>query len=106
MGLDRNGLKFLLFAKSTGVNFEKTGSLGRQGIHTSDREYRIICQSTTQSLPEQKPTYFEPILSQLGANSIDVFDYSNYEGATITADFNQPLSESLHRQYSCFIEAG
>ncbi|WP_051358088.1 hypothetical protein [Rubidibacter lacunae] len=42
----------------------------------------------------------------LGAESIDSFDYSGYEGATCEHDFNQPISEDYHARYTVAIDGG
>ena len=33
MGLDVNGIKFLMLAKENGVNFEKMAMIGKQELH-------------------------------------------------------------------------
>ncbi|NEN94431.1 MAG: hypothetical protein F6K50_02485 [Moorea sp. SIO3I7] len=40
MGLDRHGTKFLLYAKSQGVDFDHTATIGRQGLHLDSCELK------------------------------------------------------------------
>ena len=37
MGLDKNGVRLLLQVQKQGVDFSKTMTIGRQGLHLSDR---------------------------------------------------------------------
>ena len=39
MGINVNGLRFLLYAKSAGVDFTKTAMIGRQGLHLSFHQF-------------------------------------------------------------------
>jgi len=51
-------------------------------------------------------SYAEPFLRSLGAISVDSMDASNFEGATIIADFNRPLPQELRRSYSVVFDGG
>jgi hypothetical protein len=42
----------------------------------------------------------------LDARTVEVLDYSDYEGANILHDMNTPVPESLHERFDAVIEAG
>ena len=42
----------------------------------------------------------------LGAESLSVLDYSDYEGADLVHDLNQPVPENLHGRFDAVIDGG
>jgi hypothetical protein len=107
MGLDRNGLKFLSFAKENGVDFSRTACLGRQGLHLSLDEFNAYQQTHFgKTVWKEKPSWSGPVLEKLGADTLHIYDASDYEGAEHIYDFNTPIPPKLHQSYSCFLEAG
>src|SRR5437762_792821 len=68
MGLDANGTKFLLYARTQGVDFATTATIGRQGLNLTPPRLR----------------------RNLGAREVHAFDASPYEGATHIHDLNRP----------------
>ncbi len=42
MGLDLNGVHFLLYAKNLGVDFKKTAMIGRQSLDLTKSELKKI----------------------------------------------------------------
>ena len=51
-------------------------------------------------------SYAEPFFRRLGAASVDSLDASDFEGATIIADLNRPLPQSLRRRFSAVFDGG
>jgi hypothetical protein len=51
-------------------------------------------------------TYSEPFFRRLGATSVDSLDASDFEGATLIADLNQPLPQALRRRFSVVFDGG
>jgi hypothetical protein len=51
-------------------------------------------------------SYSEPFFRRLGATSVDSIDASDFEGATIIADFNRPLPQDLRRRFSVVFDGG
>lgn len=112
MGVGYQGLQFSLYAKRKGVNFDRTVMLGRQnhyldaatvqsmferfGLPIADPEVRAVLQHA----------YAENLFKQLGATQVDSIDASNYEGASVIHDLNDPLPDDLCRQYHCVIDFG
>lgn len=112
MGVGYQGLQFSLFAKCKGVNFVRTIMLGRQnhyldsgtlrsmfdrfGLLVTDAETHVILQDA----------YAEGLFRHLGATTVDSIDASDYEGAGIIHNLNDPIPKNLHRRYSCVVDFG
>lgn len=114
MGLDTNGIKFLLACHKQGVSLKRTMMIGRQilnleahelkenltgfGLYTSDQQVKNILT--------ENGGYAEAMLAMLGCEQIDSLDYSNYEGANVLHDMNLPVGDSLKQRYSTVLESG
>lgn len=114
MGLDINGTKFLLYAKSLGVSFARTAMIGRQGLllnpdslqkNLRDFGYSLTLPEVEQLFTESH-RYAEPLLKLLGAGEISSFDASDFEGATYIADFNEPVLPSFQNKFSVVLDGG
>lgn len=104
MGLDITALQLLLLARRThGLNLGQTAILGRQRIFLSAKE---IAWAKRQGLRVEAGAYAEVLLAALGAGRIDTVDASDYEGATIVADFNQPIPKALCGVFSTYLDFG
>jgi hypothetical protein len=113
MGIDRNGLKLLLYAKKKiGVDFSLTATIGRQEVHFKTKhlinalksfkfQYK---QSDIKEIINNK--YAEFLFHYLGANKIDSFDCSDYESATFVQDFNLAIPDTFKEKYSAVIDGG
>jgi hypothetical protein len=101
MGIDYHALRFLQHAFKQGP-FGAVATIGRQGLHVPPwRVRRALGLANMVDFGD----YCEPLLLQhFGAEQVDSYDYSDYEGATFTADMNQPLTPT--RQYDTVIDAG
>jgi len=114
MGLDVNGARFILYARTLGVEFTRTAMIGRQGLHLSPLELRASLQrfgfSFDDALIErvfsENGGYAERFFRSLGAQEVHSFDHSDYEGATHTYDLNQNIPEQFKRQYSVVLDGG
>lgn len=114
MGLDSNGIKFLLYAKSLGVDFSETATIGRQYLYTDpSRLKEILSRFNYQaddkhidSIFTESDGYAENFLHYLGANMTDSFDYSNYESATHIHDMNFAIPEIYKDKYNVVIDGG
>lgn len=114
MGLDANAIRFLLYAKTQGVNFTKTAMIGRQKLHLDARLLRknlidfgySIRNDEIKRLLNERDGYAEPFLQVLGATEICSFDASDYEDATNIHDFNLPIDESLKNRFTVVLDAG
>lgn len=114
MGLDKNGIKCLLYAKSLKVDFSKTAMIGRQCLHLSPsdlkkdlREFGYhVDKNLISALFQESNGYAESLIKYLGGETSDSFDMSDYEGATHIHDMNQELPEHFRKRYSVVIDGG
>jgi len=110
MGLDSSAVLFLCAAKSFGVNFTRTLTIGRQSLFPSEmalgRVFAIlgIRENANRFLSENK--FGEQFLSLLGASEVASIDFSSYESASIIHDLNDPIPESLRNQFSVVYDGG
>ncbi|HAE38462.1 MAG TPA: hypothetical protein DCG57_07470 [Candidatus Riflebacteria bacterium] len=114
MGLDTNGIKFLLYARSIGVRFNKIAMIGRQNLDLSANELKTIINEygltidlqQARNLLSQSKGYAEPLLQWLGAEHAHSFDYSAYENATYLCDMNSEIADNFKNQYSIVLDGG
>ena len=114
MGLDTNGVKFLLSCHKQGVIFEQTLMIGRQILNLEFAELKVNLQyfgyyiddQQVENLLLEEDGYAEPLLKMLGAKHIDSIDYSGYEGANVLHDLNLPFDDALLNKYSLVLESG
>ena len=99
MGFDLhtfNAIRYVLAQQQLG----NVLTIGRQGLDISlIQKLRISPQ-----LAGTEDKYCEPLLLSLGATCVESIDYSDYEGATIIADLNEPAK--LNRRFDLVIDAG
>jgi len=114
VGIDVHAARLLFHARNRGVSFERTATIGRQGLYLTDKMLRRVLEShgyaatrqEAQRLMLQRDGYAEPILEVLGARDVESFDASDYEGATHVVDFNLPIDGRFRNRYSVVIDAG
>lgn len=114
MGLSIHGTKSLMYAKTQGVCFNRTATIGRQELHLSRDDLRtnLLEFGYTEAaykandLMGKAGGFAEPFLEALGAIEIRSFDSSAYEGATNIHDFNSPIEESFKHRFTAVIDAG
>jgi hypothetical protein len=104
MGLDAASVQFLCAAKSLGVDFTDTATIGRQAFAPGDRALRQVFstmgfgQDAEEFLRENR--FGEKFFSLLGAKTIVSIDCSSYESASIIHDMNFPISDDLRGRFS------
>lgn len=110
MGITRNCSKFLLFAKSKGASYTRPIMLGRQVLYVTYEEFLSqFNQFDIVPIPlvgTSFEKYAEPLFKMLGAEMVESIDYSDFEGASVIADLNQPISDSCHEKYSVVFDGG
>jgi SAM-dependent methyltransferase len=114
MGLDKNGIRFLLYAKTKGTDFKKTAMIGRQflAINTSQlsvifKDYGLAAdQATLNKIQNESAGYAEFLLGLLGAQEIESFDNSDYEKATFIYDFNNTIPADYEKKFTVVIDSG
>jgi SAM-dependent methyltransferase len=114
MGFDIATIEILLTAREAGASFDRVLTVGRQSLRTSSAQIRAVlsrhgiplnAKQAKEVLTEQK-AYCEPLLKLLGARRIDSIDASDYEGASILHDMNQPLPDAYRDQFSVVVDGG
>lgn len=114
MALIRDSAAFLAAAKRSGADFDRTLTIGRQGLVASPAGLRRglreagldISYSRAEAVLREGQGYCEPLLHHLGARVADSLDASEFEGATIVHDLNRPLPDELRGRYSMVIDCG
>jgi hypothetical protein len=114
MGLDTNGIKFLLSSHRNGVSLRRTLMVGRQILNLDFHEFKrnlkgfslYKSDDQVENLLTVDGGYAEGFLKTLGAETIDSLDYSNYEGANLLHDMNLVIPDGLKRKYDLVLESG
>jgi hypothetical protein len=113
MGIDVASAKFLLSARNHGVDFSRTLTIGRQGLHLSAQELRSVLHGFGIAKSRRDVTelfrargYAEPFLELLGATTAASLDASGYEGATHVHDLNQPVPTKLREGFTAVFDGG
>lgn len=118
MGICNPDARVLWDARRAGVSFARTLLVGRQSLnlHAQElaafrREHRAFFGAGAGSAPPLQDYafygYAEPFVREfLGAATVDVLDYSDYEGAQLIHDLNTPVPEAWHGRYDAVIDGG
>jgi SAM-dependent methyltransferase len=110
MGVDWHTARALIAARSSGVDFRRTATLGRQNLFASSPE--IAAMLRDYELPidrvdalEPQPEYADSFFKLLGAKELSAIDASSYEGARVH-DMNLPIPDSLRQQFDVVLDGG
>ena len=113
MGITILNALFLSEGWREGACFESTLTLGRLDCFMVQRDLQRIARSLpgdskfVQAVNRGEiPRYMEDLFTAMGAKQVDSIDASDFEGASITHDLNEPLSVHLHSQYDAVIDGG
>ncbi len=120
MAFDKDGTRFLLYAKSRGVDFSRTAMIGRQRLWLDRQRLRESLADVLANnledfgykhvdvtrLLEEAEGYAEPFLKLLGCIEASSFDASPYEQATYLHDFNLPVPTRFHNKFTAVIDGG
>lgn len=109
MGLGPNHVRMLLAARARGVSFGQTLTLGRQHWCLSAREQLKIAADFDLRNPEAIPYggFADRFFSHwLGSEATAALDYSDFEGASLLHDLNQPVPEEMKGKYDALIDTG
>jgi SAM-dependent methyltransferase len=117
VGLDYNSVKFVLWAKNLGVSFDRTLTLGRLGLgctrHYLTRAFRNFGFSATREQVDVcmaqaafESRYVDQFLRFLGAQDPVSVDRSNFEGATLLHDLNEPFPTPLLGTFDLVLDGG
>lgn len=116
MGVTAAAAEFLIEARMSGADFERTLTIGRQGLFASPHTLRAMldrhaCWPAGQSVRDfyasfTSPLYVDPFLHALGAREVTAMDAADYEGAELVHDLNHPVPADLHERYSVVFDGG
>lgn len=114
MGFDTNGVRFLLTARASGVNFERSAMIGRQKMHVLPQALSALLgqfgfddgENLAQNALSKDKRFAEPFLHLLGATDVVSFDASDYECASCVHDMNEAIPEEYKAKYSVVIDGG
>ncbi|MBD0283659.1 MAG: hypothetical protein ICV69_15945 [Thermoleophilaceae bacterium] len=117
MGLGIATTEFLVEAVARGARLDRTATIGKQAVFVGPgRLIRLLkrherwpdgaSQRAFFRSFRAEPWVLDPLLRTLGADSIDSIDASDYEGATIVHDLNQPIGADLTERFSFVLDGG
>ena len=110
MGLDTTAVKFVCAAKSVGVDFRDTLTVGRQNfISTPSALKRVFDVHDIQDDPKEfvrKHRFADEFFIRMGAERADSLDYSDYQNASVIQDMNSPILDELKSRYSVVYDGG
>ncbi len=104
---------FLVESWREGAQFGSTLTLARIGHLMSRRDLKRVARllpkdSEFVQMVErgEVPQYSEELFRAMGATRVDAMDASNFEGATILQDLNEPLAPDLRGQFDTVVDSG
>lgn len=111
MGLSRDGVRFVLYARRLGVDFSRMATLGRQDLELGRGALARELADFGHRLPQEEIArihgpYADELFRWLGARELHTYDNSSYEGATHIHDLNLPITESAQGAYSVVLDGG
>ena len=110
MGIESNAIQFLCAAKNYGVEFDDVLMFGRQTFFpTAPALARVFQALDVKEDPvsfHERTRFAEPFFELLGAKRVRSLDYSDFEGAEVIHDMNQPLPAEMRNQAGVVFDGG
>jgi SAM-dependent methyltransferase len=111
MGISKAALALFLELRSKVSLGGSICQLGRQSVDVTPAQWRAVARKLGvpafgAQLDDSKPIDDSVLFHALGFDKVESLDYSDYEGATHIADFNQPLPEHLAGSYDVVFDGG
>ena len=111
MSLERFGAELIMGLASQGKTLGAAAMLGRQHLDLTSQTW---AKATEQRLGYRLndivalglEAYAEPFFERLGCSSIDSIDFSDYQGASLLHDMNQPLPKELAGRFDLLHDGG
>ena len=100
MGIDIHALQLLKHNQKTNGKLGKTITLGRLSVLLGPKLAKKWVGTDQGAWCE------DLLMKHFGATEVDSIDNSDYEGAKIVFDYNQPVPKELHQQYDTVIDFG
>src|SRR5689334_5235203 len=105
MGFERNAAALLMKLRREGVSFGRVVTLGRQDVHLDAASFAALRHRLNLS-DAAPPPYADPIIQAMGASTVEAMDYSDYQGATLLHDLNQPIPIEWHERFDLVLDGG
>jgi SAM-dependent methyltransferase len=111
MAIDINSAQLLVGAWKAGVKFENSITLGRLHLNVFPaRMVKLLEQhgANAEIFKAAKPecAFAEALFRSLGAKKVSMLDNSDYEGASIVHDLNQPIRPEWREQFDAVYDGG
>ena len=125
MGLSRPALRFLVRQHCRQPLSGPWLTLGRQCVYATFGEFVEICREegvkpcelppdcsrltnipTWQGTPRRRNASDQAVLRALGADEVLALDYSDFEGAELVCDLNQPVPAELRERFQGVLDSG
>jgi len=117
VGLSLEMTRFLLAAHKQGVRFDETLTLGRQHMPTGPKRLeKLLKEAGCWPPPQEEAAFrvelaaaawrFEVFGRRLGVKRLVACDASDFEGAGIVHDLNQPVPAELEQKFDVVIDGG
>lgn len=104
MGIDIHSAEFLRSEVRRGLRFGRTLTLGHQALYMDRRQYESL--SASLGISCRNTEYADDFFRGLSATDIDVMDASNYEGANLVHDLNEPVDPRWRSVYDLVFDGG
>lgn len=102
MGIEYNAVQFLRYAAKR-RQFGQVATIGRQSMDITEEQLRRVMSLPAEYKHER---YCERLLTEcFGAEGVESFDYSDFEGASHIVDLNRPLGKQ-YRGYDTVMDIG
>lgn len=111
MALDINTAQLLVAAKKAGAKFDQSITLGRQHLNVFPARVAKLLEHhgiNADSFREARPecAFAESLFHALGAKKVSTMDNSDYEGASIVHDLNEPIRPEWREQFDAVFDGG
>ncbi len=111
MAIDINSAQLLVAAWKAGAKFDSSITLGRQHLNVFPARMVKLLEhqgANAEAFKAAKPecAFAESLFRALGAKQVSMLDNSDYEGASIVHDLNQPIKPEWREQFDAVCDGG
>ncbi|HKP90877.1 MAG TPA: methyltransferase domain-containing protein [Thermoleophilaceae bacterium] len=118
MAITATTAEFLAEARGGGADFGRTLTIGRQALFAGPLTLAAILRRNglwpagesrrafMRRFADGPPWFADPYLRLLGAREVTALDASDYEGAEIVHDLNEPVPAELERRFDLVLDGG
>lgn len=106
MGFEKHAAALFLKMRLDGIKLGRVLTLGQQRVHLTPAECRRLLQRMRRHGMSPMGNGVNELLVALGADEVVAMDFSDYEGARLIHDLNQPVPPKWHEQYDVVFDGG